>query len=150
MNSIIHQITLCSDEDFGKRLPPQPTGRLLQSIPGVVESAISMAFRGRSSTKGMKPAWLSAAADVRFLLANSQDSQLRFEAPRLGDVAAEVYDQGLLWDSRPNRNDTGFDLLGDVLADVDVAAEDSERFDPGMLKRIVHFKRILNGTFREL
>jgi hypothetical protein len=151
MNPILQEITLKSDQHFGRRLPPSTFGKALVEIPVVVRCAISMAFRGRSSAKGKRPGWLTAASDIRFVGHDGTDeSVLQFEVPRLGEAADELYQQGELWPTRPDANDTGFDLWCDILADVDAKNEDSDRFDPLMLRRLSSFKRVFDGTFQEM
>ena len=61
---------------------------------------------------------------------------LHFEAPRLGESAHEMYRQQESWPSRPPAEDTGLDLLCDILGDVSAHKADSDRFDSPLLKRI--------------
>jgi len=151
MKTLTQRITLKSNNHYGTRLPPEATGRALMKIAHAVQSAISMALRGRSRARGPAPAWLSAAADIRFVGHEGEgDSVLCFEAPRLGAAASEVYDQGLLWDIRPDKDDTGLDLLADVIDDVAGGKEDSARFDHSLLRSIAGFKSVLNGEFQEI
>ena len=67
---------------------------------------------------------------------------LHFEAPRFGDAAEDLYRQGELFRVRPHQEDTGFDLLGDVLTDIQNGAEDSLNFDARLLKQIARFKSL--------
>lgn len=64
---------------------------------------------------------------------------LHFEAPPFGEAAESIYRQGQLFDVRPEQSDTGFDLLGDVLTDIRSKAENSLRFDDGLLRRVGTF-----------
>jgi hypothetical protein len=151
MPQIEHKVLLQSDQHFGKRLPPHHLGFFLAEIPIAVQQSISMALRSRSSTAGRHPQWLDRAADIRFVGHDGNgQSVLYFEAPTLGDSAQEVYDQGELWPNRPAAEDTGFDLLGDVLADVGAKNADSDHFDPTLLRRILRFRRVLAGPFNEI
>jgi hypothetical protein len=151
MNPILQEITLKSEQHFGRRLPPYTLGKALVEIPVVVRSAISMAFRGRSGAHGKRPGWLTAASDIRFVgHIGTDESVLQFEVPRLGEAAGDLYKQGELWPSRPDGNDTGFDLWCDILADVDAKNEDSDRFDPLLLRRLSSFNRVFDGTFQEM
>jgi hypothetical protein len=152
MNAIPHKILLQSDQRFGKRLPPHHLGYLLAEIPLAVQQSVSMALRNRSSIRGRRPSWLERASDVRFVDHNGDgQTTLYFEAPTLGDAARELYQQGELWPSRPDENDTGFDVLGDVLAEVAANNEDSDQFDSSLLRRLLRFNRVFEGgPFREI
>src|SRR5690606_29010933 len=62
----------------------------------------------------------------------------------------ELYAQSELWPSRPDQLDTGFDVLGDVLADVADTNSDSVQFDAGLLRRLVRFRHVFDGPFTEI
>ena len=110
-----------------------------------------MAFESRSQANGPTPKWLAAASDIRFL-SHSGDNQtvLAFEAPRLGEAASDMYEQQEFWPTRPKPDDTGFDLLGDVILDITANQSNSERFDSQLLRKVERFKNGLNGTFQRL
>jgi hypothetical protein len=151
MSHVTQTITLTSDQHYGRRLPPQAVGHVLTVIPAVVRQSVSMAFRGRSSVCGPRPRWLKAASDLRFVDHQGDDaSVLYFEAPTLGEAAAELYKQQEFWPTRPDAGLTGLDLFGDVVRDVSGHHEDSDRFDKSLLDRFVRFKDLFDGTFREL
>jgi hypothetical protein len=152
MSSVTQTITLTSGQHYGRRLPSEAIGNALRAIPEAVERSISMAFRGRSSLRGSRPRWLQAAADIRFIDHLGDDaSTLVFEVPRLGEAAPEIYrEQECFWSSHPDPDDTGFDLLGDVLTDVANLNEDSDRYDPLLLRRLVAFGTVLDRTFDEM
>ena len=104
--------------------------------------------QGRSTIKGRVPVWLQAASDIRLVGYDGDgDTFLHFEAPTLGEAASELYDQPEFWPTKPPADDTGFDLLGDVLADVGARAEDSERYDRPLLKHLLRFSHGLAGGF---
>lgn len=148
MSNIIHKIRLQSDQQFGNRLPPLPIGYLLVEIPLSVREAISMALRNRSSVQGRRPAWLNRAADVRFVgHQGNGDTTLLFEAPALGEAAAEIYrQQSLFSEMRPDPQDTGFDLLSDIVTDIHQQNSDSEHFDSPLLNRITRFQRVFKRS----
>jgi hypothetical protein len=151
MSQVTHTITLTSDQHYGRRLPPQAVGHVLTLIPAVVRQSVSMAFRGRSNVAGPRPHWLKAAADLRFVDLEGDDASiLYFEAPTLGEAAAEFYQQREFWSSRPDANLTGLDLFGDVVRDIAGHNQDSDRFDKGLLDNFVRFKDLFDGTFRDL
>ncbi len=147
----IQTITLKSREHFGRRVPSQAFGCVLEVIPEAVRQSVRMAFEGRSRAKGKRPDWLRAATDVRFVgHEGDDDTILRFEAPTLGEAAPRLYAQQELWPTRPEAADTGFDLLADVLLDVTAKNADSERFDRSLLDSIAGFGKVLNGTFTDM
>jgi len=149
MSRIHHSVRLVSPRDYGREAPPAPVGNLLRQIPDAVRQAVLMGFVGRSTLPRRPPAWLAAASDVRFVGFNGEggDTVLHFEAPKLGEAAEEQYVQGELWPSRPSPEDTGFDLLGDVISDVAAHRTDSDRFDAQLLRRISEFEKALNRTY---
>ena len=146
MSVIVQKIILRNQQHFGRRLPLHHLGLLLAELPGAIRAAVSMAFRHRSQVRGPRPAWLDRAADVRFVDHEGDgETVLVFEAPRLGDAAAEVYAQQSLFpdaDDRPAQDDTAIDLLGDVLNDIAARDQDSVHYDPSLLVRIAHFHRV--------
>ena len=151
MSHVTQTITLSSAHHYGRRLPAQAFGHALTAIPIVVRRSVSMAFRGRSSFRGPVPRWLEAATDLRFVDHDGDDaSVLYFEAPILGEAAPELYEQREFWPTRPDPGLTGLDLFGDVVQDVAAHHEDSDRFDDGLLGKLVSFKNVLNGTFDEV
>ena len=87
------------------------------------------------------------AADVRFIgHGENGATTLYFEAPVLGKAAREIYQQQQLpgFSTRPSPDDTGFDLLGDVLADVQRRDADSGNYDDALLSRIARFHKVLD------
>jgi len=146
VSKVVHKVILQSAIHFAGKLPPHYVGLLLAELPTVVTAAISMALRNRSTIQGRRPAWLERAADVRFVdHQGNGETTLFFEADTLGDAAPEIYRQGsLLPELRPDPADTGFDLLGDVLADVQAHDTDSGHFDPALLMRVTRFDKVLS------
>jgi len=150
VTTVIHQVTLASDEHFGGKLPPHFLGMFLAELPSVIRGAVAMALSNRSVPKGKGPAWLDRAADIRFVdHQGNGNTTLFFEAPQLGQAAHECYHPGERWGSRPDPDSTGFDLLGKVLHEVESQNTDSDHFDTPLLKRLVRFQKVFQGPFRE-
>lgn len=148
MAPIAHTVRLTSPERYGHRAPPAAVGELLRKLPTAVREAVRMRFAGRSTNRGRQPAWLAPVTDIRFVgYEGNEDTLLYFEAPPFGEAAVELYRQPELWPTKPPPEDTGFDLLGDVLTDVAAEAEDSERFDQPLLKRLIRIWRGLERGF---
>lgn len=149
MPRILHKVVLVG-RDSGGRLPPQETGLVLEALPDAVRDAVSMALRGRVTRQGDRPGWLARAADIR-LVGMEGDTQrsLLIEAPAIDEALGEdAPRQESAW--LPGPTDTGLDLLGDVLKDVEAGNADSERFDRRMLTTLLRFRQAFRTTFSAL
>jgi len=105
-----------------------------------------MGFLHSSRPHGRIPRVLKAAADVRYLGHDGDGSDatlLHFRVPAFGNVARELFQQKHLWDDGPQPEETAFELFGAALRDVAERREDSNRFDPGLLRRIQRYRRLL-------
>ena len=148
MNTVIQTVRLRSSAHFGRRVPPEPLGAVLQVMTVAVRRAVLMAVQGTSTLRRTNPAWLSAATDVRLVDYGGEDETiLQFESPRLGDAAPSLYEQQQFWPTLPDPQDTGIDLLADVLADLAIADPDSGRFDPPLLRQLARFRPALEKGF---
>jgi len=151
MNPKSAKLILIPQHRWENGVPPEPVGIVLKEIQRLVSAAVSLAFCASSRRRGRPPYWLTRATDVR--LANYENGErvvLHFQAPTLGEAASELYAQQELWPSRPNEADTGFDLLGDVLQDIEQGNPESDRFDVGFLQEVQHFRKVLEGPFQEI
>lgn len=149
MNRVVHRVTLTGAEHFDGKPPAHAVGPFLTELPYAARGAVAMALSNRSSLKGKKPAWLDRVADIRFTgVGGNGQTTLYFEAPRLGEAAAELYRQGELWETRPDGDNTAFDLLGKVIQEVADQNTDSDDFDTLLLKRLVRFRKAFNGPFQ--
>lgn len=116
-------------------------------------ASVRMGFLHSSRTRGKIPKVLHRAADVRYLghCAGKDDSTiLRFEVPKFGSVAEELFAQGQLWESGPKPEQTAFDLLTASLHDIRVMAKDSERFDHAMLGQFASYRRLLRDGLQSI
>lgn len=150
MRLVEQTLRLQCTEDFGTRLPPQHIGYLFVELPKAIRQSVSMAVQNRSSTKGRDPDWLSRVSDIRFIDHVDEDGvALRFESARLGDTAPELFEQQSLFpELMPNKNATGFDMFGQVLADIHRREHDSEHFDTTLLRSVGRFKKFFHqGPF---
>jgi hypothetical protein len=152
MSYVAQKVFLSSMNRYGDRLPSQAVGQTLVAIPNLVRQSIDMVFRGQSTAKGKRPSWLMAASDVALLnVSGGEESVLMFEAPTLGDAAPELFCQGEFpWTNRPDPNDTGFDLLGDVLRDVAQGNAESERFDARLLSELWGTRKVFKRAYSDL
>lgn len=149
---MIHTVTLKGATSYGSRIPPVPVGRVLRHVPRIVAQAIRMAFQGRSTARGQRPQWLTDMSDVRLVdVSGGDDTVVRFDAPRFGDAPGDLYDQLQLWPTlKPEPENTGFDLLGDILDDIARKDKNSVHFDPMLLKAVGQFDRVIDGEYEEL
>jgi hypothetical protein len=141
-------ITLNSPQRFGRRVPSQALGRVLERLPDAVRQSVRMAVEGRSRARGKRPEWLRAAADIRFLGHEGEgETLLHFEAPTLGEAGPRLYEQQESWPTKPDASDTGFDILAAAFRDVITRNADSERLDRPLLHSLADFRQVLSGTF---
>ncbi len=151
MTTVDRTIVVRSDREFGHRPPPGPSGELLRGLEGAARDATLMAFRGRSGASGRPPTWLQAATDIRFRgISGDGATNFHFEAPRLGDAAAELYEQREFWSQKPDPEWTALDLLGPVVSEISRRNEESDRFDGPLLSRVYAFGRAIRAGFDEI
>ena len=151
MNRIEQTITLRSRHHFGRKVPMADFGDILGVLQPAARKAIRMAFEGRSTVRGNRPDWLKAASDLRFLGIEGKDETiLHFEAPLLGEAAAELYSQQEIWETRPDPTQTGIDLLAGVTLDIASGNRNSERYDRLLLNELKRFEVAMKGSFDAL
>ena len=103
--------------------------RFLLQLPPVT---LRLAAFGRA--KGRRPGWVRAACDFTYRGA-SADGRIRFRAPRLRDVAPDVFTgQADLFRDAIDPDLTAFSLLAQGVRDVVDEDAESERIDPGFLR----------------
>lgn len=88
---------------------------------------------GRSGARGPAPAWLTLAADLRVSKFAPGSLNLGLQAPRLADVAPEIFAQQQLFPAGTTSDASAFDLLLDAAEDAAQGKRDSERLDAGVL-----------------
>lgn len=131
---------------LGRKPRPELIGPVLGKVHDTLLHSVRMGFLHSSRARGRIPQCLQRAADVRYLghAGGQNDSTvLRFEVPEFGSVAAELFEQGQLWDSGPKPDQTAFDLLADSLRDVRQMVSGSGRFDHALLRRFASYRHLL-------
>ncbi|MGA7905053.1 MAG: hypothetical protein WCA06_20670 [Terrimicrobiaceae bacterium] len=111
-----------------------------------LQDAVRMGFLHSSRARGRIPNSLRAAAEVRYLGhsgGGNEATSLHFEVPSLGSVAAELFEQQLLWEDGPKPEETAFELFAASVNDVRQRRTESNRFDPPLLRRISGYRRML-------
>ena len=146
MKLIKRSFELSAAEGLGKKPRPELIGPVFTHLHDTLQDAVRMGFLHSSRARGRIPACLKAAAEVHYLghSANTPGSTLlHFEVPSFGSVAGELFGQKLLWEDGPRPEQTAFELLGAALGDVRKRRMESNRFDPGLLRRIGSYRRML-------
>lgn len=101
-------------------------------LEGAQRSARLM-VEGRSGARGPAPAWLTSAADLRISKFAPGSLDLGLQAPRLVDVAPEIFAQSPLFSPGTTFDASAFDLFLDAADDAAQGKRDSERLDAGVL-----------------
>ena len=144
---------LRAPEGLGARPRPGLIGPVLTSLQATLQDAVRMGFLHSSRARGRVSHSLKAAADVRFVGHEADGDAatlLHFEVPTFGSVAEEMFCQKLLWEDGPQPEQTAFELLGAALADVSARRKESNRYDPGLLRRIATYRRPLSHGLTEI
>jgi len=147
VDTVERTFRLEAKEGLGARPRPELIGPVLSYLHDTLQGTVRMGFLHSSRARGRIPLSLKAAADVRFI-GHSADGDsgtlLRFEVPRFGSAAPELFRQQRLWDDGPEPEQTAFELLGAALVDVAARREDSNRFDPGLLRRFARYRALFS------
>ena len=145
MNTVERSFRLEAQSGLGAKPRPELIGPILTHLHDTLQDTVRMGFLHSSRARGRIPASVKAAADVRYLghsAAGDGATVLRFEVAPFGEVAAELFSQTQLWEDGPLPEQTAFELLAAVLEDVGLHRTDSNRFDPGMLRRIGGYRKL--------
>lgn len=148
MQLVERSFRLEAPEGLGSKPRPELIGPVLASLRDTLQESVRMGFLHSSRARGRIPTVLKAAAEVRFVghAADGENAtRLRFEVAQFGSVAAELFQQQLLWNDGPRPDQTAFELLGSALIDVAAKRVESNRFDPGLLRRIGRYKKMLEA-----
>lgn len=146
MKLIERTFELSGPEGLGAKPRPELIAPVLGRVRETLLDSVRMGFLHSSHARGRVPVCLQRAAEVRFLghAGGKGDSTLlRFEVPEFGSVAAELFEQGQLWNSGPKPEQTAFELLAESLRDVRKQAKNSDRFDHALLRRFASYRHLL-------
>ena len=139
---IEHFVDLEGPSCFGRFARPETVGLVLSHIKPTVRESVRMSVLHSSRRVGRPWHELTAVWDIRYggqCKAPQGGTRLVFCAPTLASAAPSLFEQGQLFDDGPDRDDTGFDLFGHVLADVGGMKRESERFDANLLASVARF-----------
>jgi hypothetical protein len=146
LNTVQRSFRLQGPGGLGAKPRPELIGPVLSSLHSELLGAVRMGFLYSSQARGRVPGVLKAAAEVRYvgLEGDGEDTTvLHFVVPSFGSVASELFEQRSLWDDGPRPEDTAFELFGNALHDVATRRLESNSFDPGLLKKIGKYRRLL-------
>lgn len=151
MNTVERSFRLEGPSGLGAKPRPELIGPVLTHLHDTLQDAVRMGFLHSSHPRGRIPRGIKAAAEVRYIghaEADENATLLRFEVAPFGEVAADLFRQARLWDDMPTPDQTAFELLGAALDDIGTRREESNRFDPGLLRRIARYKVFRRGLSR--
>jgi hypothetical protein len=144
---------LRAPEGLGAKPRPELIGPIFTRLHETLQDAVRMGFLHSSRARGRIADSLKAAAEVRYLGHSGSDGDatlLRFQVPTFGSVAAELFDQKLLWNDGPQPEQTAFELLGAAVNDIRRCQVESNRFDPPLLQRISSYRRMLRRGIEQI
>ena len=145
MKTVERSFRLEAQAGLGAKPRPELVGPVLAHLRDTLQDSVRMGFLHASRARGRIPGGIKAAADVLYL-GHSADGEgatlLRFEVATFGEVAADLFSQARLWEDGPQPDQTAFELLAATLEDVGSRSGDSNRFDPGMLRRIGSYRKL--------
>lgn len=121
-------------------------------ITPLVEGSLRMAIEGASVAHGRPPAWFQRASDIRFTAYDQQgdDTLIALEIPKIGDAAEELYKQIGLWETRPNPDDTGFEMLRHVVTEVAAENSESSFYDRQLLNRFAKMRKVFGSGIQAI
>ncbi len=123
---------------------------MMAYIPPLVAGSLRMAIEGASVAHGRPPAWFQRASDIRFTGYDRQgdDTLIVLQIPKIGDAAEELYRQIGLWETRPNPEDTGFEMLRHVVDEVAAENAESSFYDRQLLNRFAKMRRVFGSEIQ--
>jgi hypothetical protein len=122
---------------------------MMAYVPPLIQGSLRMAIEGASVAHGRPPAWFQRASDIRFTGYDHEgdDTLIALQVPTIGEAAEELYEQRELWDTRPNPDETAFEVLRRVVDEVASENGESSWYDRQLLTR---FARMRNVFVREI
>ena len=111
-----------------------------------------MAIEGASVAQGRPPAWFQRASDIRFTGYDrlGDDTLIALQIPKIGEAAEELYRQIGLWATRPNPDDTGFEMLRHVVNEVATENDESPLYDRQLLSRFAKMRTVFGPVIRAI
>jgi hypothetical protein len=122
-------------------------GSIMGRISPLFVGSLRMAMEGASVAPGRPPSWLERASDIRFLeySHDGDDTLIALGLPRLGEAAEDLYRQRTLWDTRPDSDDTAFEVFRRVVDEVAADDKESPWYDRQLLTRLARMKQLFDS-----
>lgn len=141
-----HIVELHGSSCHGKLVEPHVAGAVLSRIEPLVRDTIRMGVLRASRKRGrpfkeLQDAWKIFYSGQSAGKGNS--TRLHFTAKRLLDSAPTLFAQQSLFEEVAVPEETGFDLVRRMIADVAAEEIRSERFDFDLLQRVASFKTVV-------
>lgn len=140
LKTVDHSIVLTGPEFQGTFFRPEAMAQLEKRLPEVLRDAARMRLYASSRKIGRPGLVVEHALDLWFGEVREDEATggtaVTARVPTLGEAAPKLFDQGVLWEDGLRKEDTVFDLLGDVVVDVREEDRDSSRYDEPMLRRL--------------
>jgi hypothetical protein len=140
-------LRLQTGADYTQRVPLDVCAGIMGRISPLFVGSLRMAVEGASVAFGRPPGWLERASDVRFVdySHDCDDTLIALRLPRLGDAATELFRQGKLWDTRPDPDDTAFEVFRHVVDEVAAENSESSWYDRQLLTRLARMKQVFGS-----
>jgi hypothetical protein len=137
-----HEIKLKGPVVRPERIPAPLFHDLLHILVEGAQRALRFRIEGRSTARGVTPAWLRSAAQFDLLIEpQSEPGSFRVESSPLKQaLPASMRSSGALVDVDPDR--TAVDLFEAGLEDALAGAADSDKFDEGLVETFSAFEKL--------
>jgi hypothetical protein len=125
---------------------------MMSYVPPLVEGSLRMAIEGASVSQGRPPAWFQRASDIRFVGYDHEgdDTLIALQVLTIGEAAEELYEQRELWDTRPNPDQTAFEVLRRVVDEVASENNESSWYDRQLLTRFAKMKKVFGPEIQAI
>jgi hypothetical protein len=142
--SLRHEIKLKGPAVHSERISAPLFHDLLHIFVEGAQRALRFRIEGRSTARGSLPAWLRSAAQFDLLIEPQAASGVfRVESPPLRQsLPASLRSSDTLIDIGANR--TAVDLFEEGLEDALAGAEDSDKFDEGLVETFSGFSKLFD------
>ncbi len=123
------------------QIKAQALHRVLGALLNTAERATRLLAMGEGSAKGTKPAWLARSVDLTVTGITPGSTILEIDAPRIGDVALEAFEQKDFWRETPGDEDTALDLAALAIQEVERGDSAGDRYDASVLEAVMEFQK---------
>lgn len=126
------------DEQQGQ-IKARDLQKVLEALLKTAERATRIMATGDS--KGGKPKWLEEATNFVVTGISEGSTVLEIDAPELGSIAGEQFEQSDFWREAPQKSDTSLTLAALAIDEALNSHASSERFDSGVLDATLELRK---------